>query len=75
MSSGQRPRWPAFYPDMKVRGRHRHRKGRVLVYTSNWEPVWPPTIDGHDIRYATFTWQTSEGTRQFGGELWTEVQQ
>ena len=40
MSSGQLPRWPAFYPQMKVRGRYRRGKLRVLVWTSAWEPIW-----------------------------------
>lgn len=72
MSSGQLPRWPAFYPQMKVRGKYRRRKARVLVYTSNWEPVWPPTIGGQDIRHATITFTTDEGTRSFNGRVWTE---
>ncbi|WNM74497.1 hypothetical protein SEA_BEARBQ_95 [Gordonia phage BearBQ] len=72
MSSGQLPRWPAFYPHMKVRGKGRNKPPRFLVYTDEWNPVWPPTVCGVDIRYATITWTTSEGTRQFGGRVWTE---
>ncbi|QDH93237.1 hypothetical protein SEA_VERITY_83 [Gordonia phage Verity] len=47
MSRGQRPRWPAFFPRMKVRGKHRARRPRVIMYDEHWRPVWPqPTWIG-----------------------------
>ncbi len=36
MSSGQKPRWPAFFPRMKVRGLSRHRPGQFWIGVE-WE--------------------------------------
>lgn len=50
MSSGQKPRWPQFYPKMKVRNKGRRRPPRIFVYDEHFEPVWPPCIAGVDLR-------------------------
>ena len=52
MSSGQRPRWPAYFPRMKRRGRYRPHRARIVVYSANWEPIWPPAlhVDGQTVR-------------------------
>jgi hypothetical protein len=57
MSSGQKPRWPQYFPRMKRRGKHRKRGARMVLWNSAWNPIWPPVlrIDGHsvDIRKPT----------------------
>lgn len=49
MSSGQRPRRREYFPRMKQRGKHRPRRARVIVYDSQWRPVWPQP-DWHNTR-------------------------
>ncbi|MFI7191441.1 hypothetical protein ACIBQ0_17040 [Nocardia nova] len=44
MSSGQKPRWPAYFPRMKDRGRHRRRGVRTVLYDANFNPIWPPVL-------------------------------
>ncbi|AXQ62971.1 hypothetical protein SEA_ASHERTHEMAN_64 [Gordonia phage Ashertheman] len=41
MSSGQRPRRREYFPRMKVRGKHRPRRPRTIVYDAQWRAVWP----------------------------------
>lgn len=53
MSSGQRPRWPAYFPRMKQRGKgRRRRKPRIVLYDERWRPIWFPAlrVDGQLIR-------------------------
>ncbi|PSR63975.1 hypothetical protein C8259_08980 [Nocardia nova] len=52
MSSGQRPRWPAYFPRMKDRGRYRRRGVRIVLYDGHGEPIWPPVLllDGEPLR-------------------------
>lgn len=51
MSSGQRPRWPDYFPRMKHRGRHRKHEIRLTVRDENNQAIWPPTlhVNGHVI--------------------------
>lgn len=49
MSSGQRPRWPAFFPRMKQRGRGRRRPAPFILWdvdpvTGRVAPVWPQVL-------------------------------
>ncbi|QGJ93615.1 hypothetical protein J1771_gp61 [Gordonia phage MelBins] len=56
MSSGQRPRRREFFPRMKVRGKHRPRRARVIVYDSEWRAVWPqPNLGSLDAWPAFLT--------------------
>ncbi|MCC3311500.1 hypothetical protein [Nocardia africana] len=51
MSRGQKPRWPAYFPHMKDRGRHRRRGVRIVLYDGRGEPIWPPVLllDGQSL--------------------------
>ncbi|MFE2994246.1 hypothetical protein ACFXG4_04845 [Nocardia sp. NPDC059246] len=40
MSSGQKPRWRAYFPRMKHRGRGRRRPGRIILWQDG-KAVWP----------------------------------
>lgn len=72
MSSGQKPRWPEFFPKMKRRGNR--KPSRFVVYDSEWNPQWPPSIGGVDLRSGNLVCRYGDRERGFGGEFWKEVQ-
>lgn len=54
MSSGQRPRWPEFFPAMKRRGKGRRRPARVILWecgTHGWRAPWPQDFEFEGKRY------------------------
>ncbi|QDH85213.1 hypothetical protein SEA_NUBI_80 [Gordonia phage Nubi] len=66
MSSGQRPRRPAFFPRMKQRGKHRPRRARITVYDSEFRPLWPqPKLD-HPTELASFLNSIAHTINQIG---------
>lgn len=71
MSSGQKPRWPEFFPKMKRRGNR--RPSRFVVYDSEWNPQWPPSIGGVDLRSGKLTFQLGNTERTFNGMYWEEM--
>lgn len=81
VSRNQRPRWPAFYPRMKRRGKGRRRAGRVVLWDVSsdgvWEAAWPPVIAGVDIRSGRVTFESElSGSRAWsGGAYWDDVEE
>lgn len=54
MSSGQRPRRREYYPRMKVRGKNRPRRARVIVHGADGLAVWPQPVLEQPDQWATF---------------------
>ena len=64
VSSGQKPRWPQYFPAMKVRNKKRRRPVRVTVWDGWFNPVWPPVVEGVDLRNPwSFTFSGEHGIR------------
>lgn len=66
MSSGQKPRWPAYFPRMKNRGRHRRRGVRMVLWDQNFNPIWPPVIHAKGMSIPV---RFDKGTIRVSGRL------
>ncbi len=71
MSSGQKPRWPQYFPRMKQRGRYRKHRPRFVFYDETWNPVWPSLLHGKN---PTLTFETNDYITTLGVDgLWYRI--